>query len=114
VLSEIIEAFNASYHAIETRGYYNQRLIAAALVSFFYLLVFIAALIIFFSRNFVEQLVELGYIKRTATYVMLLLGKWIVIIGLTFFFISFLYYLAPQRKTKWRFFFRQDRCLLPF
>jgi membrane protein len=100
----ILEAFNASYHAIATRGFYNKRIIAAVLVIIFYLLVIIAALILFFSKNFIEQLVEYGYIKTNSTYVMLLIGKWILIIGLTYFFISFLYYLAPQRKTKWRFF----------
>lgn len=100
----ILEAFSASYHAIDTRGFYNRRLIAVVLVIIFYLLIIIAALIIFFSRSFVEQLVGSGYIKTNTTYLMLLIGKWIVIIALTYFFISFLYYLAPQHKTKWRFF----------
>jgi membrane protein len=100
----ILEAFSASYHAIDTRGFYNQRLIAAALVIIFYLLVITAALILFFSKSFVEKLVELDYIKTNTTYFMLLIGKWLIIIGITYFFISFLYYLAPQHKMKWRFF----------
>jgi membrane protein len=100
----MIEAFNASYHAIDTRGYYNQRLIAAALVIIFYFLVAIAALIMFFSKSFVERLVLHNYILLNKTIYMFLIGKWLVIVGVTFFCISFLYYLAPQRKTKWRFF----------
>jgi membrane protein len=100
----MIEAFNGSYHTIDTRGYYNQRLIAAALVIIFYLLVAIAALIMFFSKSFVEQLVLHNYIHLNKTAYMFLIGKWLVIVGVTFFCISFLYYLAPQKKTKWRFF----------
>jgi membrane protein len=103
-ISGMIEAFNATYHVIDTRRWYNQRLIAVALVFIFYLLVIVASLIMFFSRNFIEQLVDLGYIRLNFTYYMFLIGKWIVIIGLTFFCISFLYFLAPQRKTKWHFF----------
>jgi membrane protein len=35
---------------------------------------------------------------------LLLLGKWVIVLALTFLAISSLYYLAPARKTKWRFF----------
>jgi membrane protein len=103
-ITGMIEAFNATYHTIDTRPWYNQRIIAVMLVFIFFLLVIVASLIMFFSKNFIEKLVDLGYIKLNITYYMFLAGKWFVIIGLTFFCISFLYYFAPLRKTKWRFF----------
>lgn len=34
---------------------------------------------------------------------MLLVGKWIVVLALFFFAISFLYYYAPAVKKRWRF-----------
>jgi membrane protein len=103
-ITGMIEAFNATYHTIDTRPWYNQRIIAVMLVFIFFLLVIVASLIMFFSKNFIEKLVDLGYIKMNITYYMFLAGKWFVIISLTFFCISFLYYFAPLRKTKWRFF----------
>ena len=103
-INGMIEAFNATYHTIDTRPWISQRLISVMLVAIFYILVIIASLIMFLSRSFVVKLVHSGYIKLDITYYMFLIGKWLAIVGLTFFCISFLYYFAPQRKTKWRFF----------
>lgn len=100
----MIEAFNATYHSLETRSWIQQRLVAVSLVFIFYMLVFIATFLMIFSKLFLELLVEREIIKLNLTYYLILAGKWIIIIGLTFFSISFLYYLAPLRKTKWRFF----------
>ncbi|HOI50101.1 MAG TPA: YihY/virulence factor BrkB family protein, partial [Prolixibacteraceae bacterium] len=36
-------------------------------------------------------------------YYVLTIGKWVIIVALFFFAYSFLYYLAPAKKTKWRF-----------
>ncbi|MDA3779886.1 MAG: YihY/virulence factor BrkB family protein, partial [Bacteroidales bacterium] len=37
------------------------------------------------------------------TYYFITFGKWIIIIAFFFFAISSLFYLAPAKKTKWRF-----------
>lgn len=100
----MIEAFNATYHSIETRKWYKQRIVAVILVFIFYALILLAILIMFFSKNIIEDLGSSGYIKMNITFYLFIIGKWLMILGLTFFCISFLYYLAPQRKTKWRFF----------
>ncbi|MBN2523544.1 MAG: YihY/virulence factor BrkB family protein [Bacteroidales bacterium] len=100
----MIEAFNATFHTIETRSWYTQRLIAIVLVFIFYSLILLATLIMFLNKIFIEILSSSGYIQMNITFYFFIIGKWIVIVGLTFFCISFLYYLAPQRKTKWRFF----------
>jgi len=100
----MIEAFNVTYHSIETRSWYTQRLVAVILVFVFYILVLLATLIMFFSKIFIQNLSSSGYIELDFTFYLFVIGKWIVILGLTFFCISFLYYSAPSRKTKWRFF----------
>ncbi|MBA7529674.1 hypothetical protein ES705_21872 [subsurface metagenome] len=100
----MIEAFNATYHTIETRSWYTQHLVAIVLVFIFYVLVLMATLVMFFSKLFIENLSTSGLIQQDFTFYLFVIGKWFGIIGLTFFCISFLYYLAPQRKTKWRFF----------
>lgn len=100
----MIEAFNATYHTIETRSWYTQRLVAVFLVFVFYILIITATILMLFNKNFVELMVRRGVIELDITYYLLVAGKWIILVGLTFFCISFLYYMAPLRKTKWRFF----------
>ena len=100
----IIEAFNASYHTIDTRSWYNSRLVAVFLVFIFYVLVFVAFLLLFFNRNLLDRMQTIGMIRSSITLYLLMIGKWLILILLTFFCISFLYYMAPQRKTQWKFF----------
>ncbi len=100
----MIEAFNATYHSIETRTWYTRRLVAIILVFIFYSLIMLATFIMFLSKIIIENLGSSGYIEMDYTYYLFVFGKWFVVLGLTFFCISFLYYLAPQRKTKWKFF----------
>jgi len=100
----IIEAFNATFHTIETRPWYERRLISVGLVFIFALLVITATVLIVFSKLGVKKLVEYEIIQIDLTYYLLMVGKWLVIVSLTFFSISFLYYLAPLRKPKWKFY----------
>ncbi len=103
-ISGMIDAFNTTYHIIDARPWYSQRLVAVALVFIFYILILVAALIMFFSKTWFERLLNEGYIRLNSTYYMFLIGKWIAIIVLTYLFISFMYFLAPRRRTKFRFF----------
>ena len=103
-ISGMLGAFNTTYHDIETRPWYSQRLVAVSLVFIFYMLIIIAALIMFFSKSWLERLLIGGYIRLNSTYYMFLAGKWVIIVVLTYFCISFMYFLAPRRRTKFRFF----------
>ena len=100
----IIEAFNATYHTIETRQWINRRLIAVGLFAILFVLVTLAAILLFFSNLGIKYLYMQGIIMDYGNYLLLQLGKWITILMLTFVAISFLFYLAPSRKTRWRFF----------
>ncbi len=99
----MIEAFNATYHTIEIRPWYEQHMVAIILVFILFILVTIAMILMFFSELILNRLVEYGFLEINITYYLVLTGKWVIIIGLTFFAISFLYYLAPMRKTEWKF-----------
>ena len=100
----MIEAFNATYHTIETRTWYKQRLVSIGLVFIFYMLVIVAFILIIYNKLFVQHLVELGFIEINRRYYFILFAKWFVLAMLTFFIISTLYYYGPSRRTKWRFF----------
>jgi membrane protein len=103
-INGILEAFNAIYHTVENRSWYKKRLMAIVLVFIFYLLIISAGFLMLINRNFIGRLVHLGFIKRDLILYLIYSTKWITIAILTFFCISFLFYLAPQQKAKWKFF----------
>lgn len=103
-INGILEAFNATYHNMETRQWIDRRLISVGLFAILFVLVTLAAILLFFSNLGIKYLYVHGIIMDYGNYILLQLGKWIVILTLTFLAISFLYYLAPARKTRWRFF----------
>lgn len=103
-VNALIEAFNATYHTIETRKFFEQHLIAAILTLLLPVLVMIGVVLIFFGQEALNWAVKLGWMKMDFTYYLIDIGKWFVIISIFYFCISFLYYYAPAKKQKFRFF----------
>jgi membrane protein len=52
---------------------------------------------------FLNFLVNKEIMARDLTYYLISTGKWVVIFAVFYFAYSFLFYLAPARKSKWRF-----------
>ena len=100
----ITEAFNATFHTMESRQWYKQRLVSISLVFIFYGLTLMALITNIYNKLFIQHLVDLGYIQINTRYYLIMIAKWIVLLLLTFIVISTLYYFCPSRKTKWRFF----------
>ena len=99
----IIAAFNGTIHTIETRSWINQRLVAIILAIILVLLTTISVALITLSQAIMHFMVSEGYLQIDLTYYLLLGGKWLIICALLFFGFAFLFYLAPARKTKFRF-----------
>lgn len=98
----IIEAFNATFHTLETRSWYQQRIVSIGLVFVFYGLVAIASSIFVAGKGLVNSISQ--YNEGKMDTILLLSGKWVMLLTITFFCISILYYFGPSRKTKWKFF----------
>lgn len=96
----MINAFNETYHTIETRHPLWQRLISLIMVMVTVTMLTVAILLIIFS--------EIGLAKfihgDKAYYYLLLIGKWSVLLILCFCLISFNYFIGPKKKKGWRFF----------
>ncbi|HDZ40982.1 MAG TPA: YihY/virulence factor BrkB family protein [Bacteroidetes bacterium] len=99
----LINAFVVSDHKFETRSWIAQRKIAFFLFFIIGLLITLSAILLIFGRSAVEKLVENNIVESGIVFYLLQVSKWLVIIGLLFTAISFLYYLAPSRKAKFRF-----------
>lgn len=101
--NSMIDAFNATKHHIESRSWIAQRLISFVLVIIIFTLTLTSVSLIVASQWATNILVEHEILKSNFTIIMLFTGKWIIILALFFFSISFLYYLAPAKKDKFRF-----------
>ena len=102
-VNAMINAFNSSYYSVETRSPLMQRLVSFVLVFILTFLVLFAIALIVFSGLALDYLVSKGILQDTFTIYLLLIGKWLIIVGLFFFTFSFLYYYGPSRKSKFRF-----------
>ncbi|HBL76039.1 MAG: hypothetical protein A2W90_11525 [Bacteroidetes bacterium GWF2_42_66] len=102
-LASMMSAFDASLHSFERRTWLGQRFIAIVLMIIISLLLTITIGLLTGGQYLINIAVKEGLLKDDFTYFLLLSGKWIVIVALLFFGNSFLYYLAPAKKTKWRF-----------
>ncbi len=103
-ISALIDAFNATYHTIETRSFVNKHLAAFVLTLILPLLLTIAVVFVIFGQMVLNFLFEESILNLSITYYLIVLMRWLIVILLFFFSISFLYYLAPAKRTKFRFF----------
>ena len=99
----MMTAFDASLHSFERRTWIGQRLIALLLLAIMSILLTVAIALITYGQSFINYLVINDILKDHFTIYMLSIGKWIVVLFLFFMANSFLFYLAPAKKTKWRF-----------
>ena len=102
-LVSLIQSFNASVNVIESRSWLMQRAIALLLVIILSLLITVGIALITVTQSLMNFLVEHELMKQDWTYYLITFGKWIVILAVFYFAYSFLFYLAPARKSKYRF-----------
>ena len=100
----LISAFNISQHSFETRTWVTQRLVSIVLVTLISTMLLFSVSLIIFSKIGINYLVKINIIEVNLTYYLLLVGRWLIVTTLLFFVVSFLYYLAPAKKTGWHFF----------
>ncbi len=102
-VNSLIEAFNNTYHRMETRPGPVQYLVSLVIVLTNSLLLILAVALITLWPALLEPLLP-GPLKNSAVIVFLLeVVRWLIILFLLLAAISFLYYLAPAGKKHFRF-----------
>lgn len=96
----LINAFNETYHTLETRKPIYQRLVSLMMVIVTVNMIAIAITLIILSEMGLSKLIH----TSTSLYYLLLIGKYLILFGLCFCLISFNYYVGPKRKKGWKFF----------
>jgi membrane protein len=95
----LIRAFNSSYHGIEYRKWWMRRLIAIFLVFIEFILITITIALLTVNESLYDKFFE-G--SKLLWYVFLGI-RIIIVLALFFFSTSFIYYLAPARRSRFRF-----------
>ena len=99
----VINAFVVSAHSFNSRSWFNQRKISIVLLVIVVIMISLAGLLVIFGKMAVDRLVQIGVLEKHLVLYLLILLKWILIILLLFMAISALYYLAPAKRTDFKF-----------
>lgn len=99
----VIVAFNNTFHSIETRNIIQQYLISIILMVIITLLLITATALIMLGTWFIKFLLAENILDQSFVLFILKAIKWLVVLMLLFFAISFMYYLAPAKKQRFRF-----------
>ncbi len=102
-INTIIEGFNSTYHGMETRSWFKQRLLAVFLLFVISIMVIILISLSIIGGYVMDWLVREEILTDGFTIVIIQIIRWILIISLFLFTNSFLYYLAPAGKRQFRF-----------
>ena len=102
-INSIMEGFNSTYHIIEQRSAFRQRLVSFFLVLIISILVIIAISLLIVGGHVMDFLVGEGILADNFTIIIIQVIRWLLIIGMFLFSISLLYYFAPAKKREFRF-----------
>lgn len=102
-LASMMSAFDATIHSIHRRTWISQRITAIYLLIILSVLLTVAIALLTGGQIFIQYLETNNILRDSFLLGLLTIGKWIITIALFFFAYSFLYYMAPAKKTKWRF-----------
>jgi membrane protein len=102
-IHSLMEAFNNTYHTIETRTWIRQRLISTLLVIINSFLLIISIGLITFGTSLLSLILPGSILSSSIYLTTIIVSKWIIILITLFFAISFIYYLAPAKRRHFRF-----------
>lgn len=102
-LASMMSAFDATVHSIYRRTWVSQRLAATGLLFILLVLLTIAIALLTGGQKLIDYLDYKDILQGRFIVYLFTVGKWIITISLFFFAYAFLYYMAPAKKTKWRF-----------
>ena len=102
-LVAMMSAFDATICSITRRTWWSQYFAAIILLFIISVLLAIAIGLLTGGHKLIIYLDRNDLLRDTFIVYFLIFVKWVITISLFFFTYSFLYYMAPAKKTKWRF-----------
>lgn len=103
-MASLITSFNSSFKYAEQRTFLRLRLDALLLTVVLSFVVFFATAFLIIGEYVLEWLLLQGLLNQDIVYYLIILLKYVVVFSVFFMAISFIYYIVPSSKSKWRFF----------
>jgi membrane protein len=102
-INSLMEAFDNTFHTIESRTAIKQRLISIILVVIITFLLIIAIGLITFGTWLLSIVLPGEILESSFYFSVIVVSKWMVTLAMLFFAISFIYYFAPAKRRHFRF-----------
>ncbi|HPE75470.1 MAG TPA: YihY/virulence factor BrkB family protein [Draconibacterium sp.] len=102
-LAAMMSAFDATIHTIHRRSWISQRITAIYLLIILSVLLTIVIALLTSGQLIIQKLQDKQILHDQFIVFLLVFGKWMIILALLFFTFSFLYFMAPAKRIKWRF-----------
>jgi membrane protein len=102
-IDSLMEAFNNTFHTIETRSAVKQRLYSILLLIINSILLIIAIGLITLGTHILSKILPHQILESQFYFNVILFLKWLITIGMIFLAISFIYYFAPAKRRQFRF-----------
>jgi membrane protein len=99
-INSMIEGFNQSYHGIEVRSAFRQRMVSLFLTLMLAIIMITSITVIFFAEFASGYLVSIDVLQSGPRLWMMTIGTWIILIAMSLLMISCLYYFGPSKKNK--------------
>jgi len=96
----MIEGFNQSYHGLQTRSAFGQRMISIFLTGLLSLIIILSIGLIVISEYTSSYLLQQNILTSNSKYYLLQTGKWVILIMMSLFAISSLYYYGPSKFNR--------------
>lgn len=102
-INSLMEAFDNTYHTIETRSAITQRLVAIFLVVIITILLIGSIGLITIGTVVLGRILPEHFLESSLYFSLIVSAKWLVTVTMLFLAISFIYYFAPAKRRHFRF-----------
>ncbi len=101
-VKSIIDAFNKTIHMDEQQRSWYRQLTGLWMIFIVILIITLAVALLTFGTDLLNLLAKKEIIRSASVITAIQIGKYIVSAAIIFFCISFIYYIAPVKKYKFR------------
>ncbi len=102
-IEALISTFNSSANVTDTRSAFTQYLIAIALTLMLFLILVVTIIFLLLNQSFLEYLVDHNWLNESVSN-KIKSYRWVVLGAMVYFSVSTIYFLAPAKAMRWRFF----------
>lgn len=103
-VDNLMTQFNNTNLFQEKRVWWKKRLIAIFLVLVLTVILFLGVTLISFAREILAYFFRDMWMGDSVNWIYINFIRWIIVVALFYFAISFLYYFGPAKRKNWKFF----------